>query len=467
MPETRDAMAEVAAIVPEMGNQPRRSGLLGAGVGRAVRHPAFGGVIVFLVSLGVFLWGIDAPKDIYFDETWYVPTARAWLRSGQMLHQEHPPLGKLLIASSLWLFGDNPWGWRAMSALFGAVTISAVWLWSLALLRDSPRALWVAAVTLVDAVVFVQARIAMLDIFLMAFSVLSLALFTLSMKETRSPRRAFLYALAMGVSLGLAGACKWSGFFLAMGLLAIVALIGLLRVWKVRFEDPRPGDFYTRDRASAWTLGRTFLAFLVAPFLAYFLSYVPQMLQEGSIAEFAASHRRMLDIWAGHSADHPYMSLWYSWPILRRPVWYLFEIRGHDAALWSAANPAAAIVGLANPIVVYAGQAAMALALWNWLARREFDSMIVVVGFLSQYLPWAANPKGLEFSYYYFPSILCLGPALALAFFRERSRGRTVAALAFLAAAGLSFTFFLPVLAAGIGVGPDGLNARVWLSSWR
>jgi dolichyl-phosphate-mannose--protein O-mannosyl transferase len=175
----------------------------------------------------------------------------------------------------------------------------------------------------------------------------------------------------------------------------------------------------------------------------------------------------MADILSGHSPDHPYMSLWYTWPALWRPVWYLFLVKGGSTSLWTAENPAAAVVGLANPVVVYAGEAAILLALFRFVARRERDALIVVVGFFSQFLPWMANPKGLEFSYYYFPSVLCLGPALALAFFRERGRWRATAALGFLAAAGLSFVYFLPVLAAGVGVGPAAFTERVWLPSWR
>jgi dolichyl-phosphate-mannose--protein O-mannosyl transferase len=434
---------------------------------RAARRLAASGALVFTISLAAFLFGIGAAKDIYFDEAWYVPTAREWLASGVMLHQEHPPLGKLLIACSLWLFGDDPFGWRAMSALFGAITVLAVWLWALALFEDVSRALWVAAVTLLDQIVFVQARIAMLDIFLMAFSMLAAAFFTFGAKETDSPRRAFAFMSAMGVCIGLAGACKWSGFFLGFGLFAIQLLIGLLRVWKVRFDDPRPTDFYAPASAAFGPPGKTILAFCVAPFLAYFITYIPQMVHAESILEFFASHRRMFEIWSGHSATHPYMSLWYTWPALWRPVWYLFEIKGHEVALWTAANPAAAVVGLANPLVAYAGEAAVLYALFNAVARRERDSMIVAVAFLAQYLPWAINPKGLEFSYYFYPSILCLGPALALFFFRDRASWRNAAALGFLASAAAVFAFFLPVLAAGIGVSPDGLNARAWLPTWR
>ena len=192
-----------------------------------------------------------------------MPTARTFLATGEMLHQEHPPLGKLLISLSIYLFGDNPLGWRAMSAAFGALTVAAVGLWAYALLGRLSQALWAAAVTLVDSVVFVQARIAMLDIFLLAFSMLALAFFTLSMKEN-APRRRLALALAMGVCLGLAGACKWSGFFLALGLCAFAVLIALMRLWRIRFDDPRAEDFYTPERARAWGPGLIFVGFGLA-----------------------------------------------------------------------------------------------------------------------------------------------------------------------------------------------------------
>ncbi len=424
------------------------------------------GALVFLVSLGVFLIGIQAAGQIYFDETWYVPTARAFLKSGEMMHQEHPPLGKLLISLSLYLFGDNPLGWRALSAMFGALTVAAVWLWAYALLRSLSQAVWTAAVTLVDGVVFVQARIAMLDIFLMAFSMFALAFFTFGMKE-RNPRVRPVWALAMGVCLGLAGACKWSGFFLGFGLLGLVALIGLMRVWRVRFEDPRPNDFYAPEQARGWGPATMLTAFVAAPFFAYFVSYIPQIIHESTIFEFVASHERMWDIMSGHSADHPYSSLWYTWPALWRPVWYLFDVPGHDASLWTADNPAAAVVGLANPFVVWTGEIAILVSAWRWLFRRELEAAIVVVAFFAQYLPWILNPKGLEFSYYFFPSALTLGPALALGFFKGGGRPRWRAALAYLAVAAACFVFFLPVLAAGIGVTPESFALRIWLPSWR
>ncbi|MGD0562719.1 MAG: phospholipid carrier-dependent glycosyltransferase [Roseiarcus sp.] len=423
--------------------------------------------IVFLGSLALFLWGLGAARDVYFDETWYVPTARALIKTGEMLHPEHPPLGKLLIACGMLIFGDDTLGWRAMSALFGSLTLVATLIWSFALLRDLKQALWASAITLFDSVLYVQARIATLDVFLMAFCALALAFFTLSLKERKSPRKSFVLAMLMGVSLGLASACKLSGLFLLVGILAVRLLIGLFSFWRVRFEDPRETDFFAPDAWAALTPSKAFLALVVAPFLAYFLAYLPQMIHEGSILEFFSSQRRMIEIMTGKSATHPYSSLWFDWPAMTRPVWYLFHVEGAGVSAWSAENPAQAIVALANPLVFYAGEAAILVMAWRWIAGREIDGMIVAVGFLSQYLPWALNPKGLEFFYYYFPALLCLGPALALTFFRARARLRNGAALGFLVLAGLTFVFYLPVLSAQFPVGPNGFSQRIWFDSWR
>src|SRR5437660_1600226 len=99
---------------------------------RALRHPqaplwVMG--IVSLGSLGARLVYIDKPVDpnthragLIFDEQYYVNAARVILGihpSGTytnvpLFHDpnaEHPPLGKLFIAGTMKLFGDNPIGW--------------------------------------------------------------------------------------------------------------------------------------------------------------------------------------------------------------------------------------------------------------------------------------------------------------------------------------------------------------------
>ena len=421
--------------------------------------------LVFLIALAALAPGFTAAKDVYFDETWYVPTARQWLADGQMLHPEHPPLAKMLIAAGVKAFGDNPLGWRAASLLFGALTILGVTLWTLALTCDLVLALFAAALTLVDGVVFVQARIAMLDIFLICFGVFALAAFTAG-ENARGRGGALAWHTLAGLLLGLAGACKWSGFFLAAGLVGLKLFGALLRHWGARFEAPRADDFY-RPEAPALGVAGGIAAYALAPFVAYFLCYAPQLQRAHSLYEFIATHQNMIAIMTGKSADHPYKSLWWTWPGLWRPVWYLFDTPPKSAGGWTETAPAAAVVGLPNPFVLFAGEAAILWTLWAGVWARARAPLIVAVAFFAQWLPWAINPKGLEFYYYFYPSIVCLGPALALAAGRLPAPWRGGAMGLGGLVALIAFVYFLPVLASGIGVGPEAFEARIWLPSWR
>jgi dolichyl-phosphate-mannose-protein mannosyltransferase len=460
------AVASPAASAPRGGRAAKPLAIISiGGLAATPRNLWLFGPVVFLVALAVLAPGFNAARDVYFDETWYVPTARQWLDDGQMLHPEHPPLAKMLIAAGLWAFGDNSFGWRAPSLVFGALTVTAVWLWTLALTADMALALFAAAITLVDGVVFVQARIAMLDIFLICFGVLALAAYTAG-ENARARGAAFGWHVLAGFCLGLAGACKWSGFFLAAGLVALKLFGALLRHWRARFEAPSPNDFYRPDAPALGVAGGV-AAYGLAPFLAYFICYTPQLIHAHSLYEFIATHKNMISIMTGKSADHPYKSMWWTWPGLWRPVWYLFDTPAKEAGGWTETAKAAAVVGLPNPFVLLAGEAAILWTLWAgvWVRRRA--PLIVAVAFFAQWLPWAINPKGLEFYYYFYPSILCLGPALALAAGAAPPPWRGSAMAVMLLAATVMFVYFLPVMASGIGVRPQAFEARVWLPTWR
>ena len=82
--------------------------------------------------------------------------------------------------------------------------------------------------------------------------------------------------------------------------------------------------------------------------------------------------------------------------------------------------------------------------------RRARAPLIVAIAFFAQWLPWAINPKGLEFYYYFYPSIVCLGPALALVARGAASRPwRDAFVWATLAASAAMFVYFLPILVSG------------------
>jgi dolichyl-phosphate-mannose--protein O-mannosyl transferase len=127
---------------------------------------------IFVVAHLLLMIGLTTPDKIAFDEVHYVPAAKQLLEKGPyepLLNPMHPPLAKQFMALSIRVFGDNPLGWRYPSAVFGALAIVAMYLCGLALFASQGAALATAALTFLNQMVFVQSRIAMLDIYALAF----------------------------------------------------------------------------------------------------------------------------------------------------------------------------------------------------------------------------------------------------------------------------------------------------------
>src|ERR1700722_14445788 len=129
-------------------------------------------VILFLAAHFALLLGVTTPEKFYFDEVHYVPAARQMLEpdmSTPMLNPMHPPLAKQLIALSILTFGDGPLGWRYPGVLFGALAIVAMYFCGLALFAADGPAVASALLAFFNQMLFVQSRIATLDIFVRAF----------------------------------------------------------------------------------------------------------------------------------------------------------------------------------------------------------------------------------------------------------------------------------------------------------
>ena len=80
-------------------------------------------VAALFAALGLVRLAI--PTTPFFDEVHYLPAARAVLELNLATNVEHPPLAKQIMALGIALFGDNPWGWRLPSLLFGTLALFA------------------------------------------------------------------------------------------------------------------------------------------------------------------------------------------------------------------------------------------------------------------------------------------------------------------------------------------------------
>ncbi len=130
-------------------------------------------VVVVGLAVVTMVVGIWHPDRIFFDEVYYVNDARDILEFGvEQGFVVHPPLGKLLIATGIWVAGDGPVGWRLVG---GLLAVASVWLTYLLARRLGLRlaAAGLAGLVLaLDGVFIAQARTAMLDIHLAFFVVL-------------------------------------------------------------------------------------------------------------------------------------------------------------------------------------------------------------------------------------------------------------------------------------------------------
>jgi dolichyl-phosphate-mannose-protein mannosyltransferase len=351
-------------------------------------------------SLVFFVWRIAIPPNYSFDELQYINSARAFLAHEANPNPEAPPLGKLFIAGGIRLLGDNPYGWRVPSALFGAIALAGFFLWLNLLTGSYPIALTAALLTLLNNFLYVFSRTAMMDIYLVTFMIWGLLACTAAvMFDEISLTRRRAYFFVGGICFGFSCASKWNGVD-ALGIVLVVCLL-LLTLPPAKLS----GETATiavglREIGVPWLA----VALLVAPVLAYTATFVPLMHSMGgsfSVHTFASMN---VYIWRFHRAvpgNPPITEQWYAWPFHTGPTRDLSYLVG-------------------NWYVMFAGLLAILLCVRRF-GRSVPETLIVTLyaGFLLQ---WGLTPQSCLYYYYYFPSALFLGAAIPLALRQFRSR---------------------------------------------
>ncbi|QAU42986.1 dolichyl-phosphate-mannose--protein mannosyltransferase [Bradyrhizobium guangdongense] len=411
-------------------------------------------VAIFLAAHFALLIGLVTPDKFVFDEVHYVPAARQMLgftASQPMLNPMHPPLAKELIAASIAAFGDNAFGWRYPATLFGALAIVAIYLCGLALFSAQGPAIAAPLIAAFNQMLYVQARIAMLDIFALGFGLLAIAAF---MHGFRRERPQALFALA-GSLFGLAAACKWSGLFPLAVCMVIVAVIRLMQGWHTLFADAKPGDWYRPDLWPTFKARHAALCFAMLPAVTYLAAFVP--LYGLSLPDLIEAQRRIFaDNTTTAIAGHTYMSSWPSWPLLARPVWFLFDKTTDDDV--------AAIVFLGNPLVLWPALLALGVVLRDFIVARRWDAFLIAAFYFGPWLAWALLPRTLGFIYYYLPA--ATAASLALVYVLRKDGLPRWVLWAYVSVAAIGFVVMLPISAAFVGTSMQMFNRLMLFQSW-
>lgn len=302
------------------------------------RRPLLDFMLVLLLVVFGFSsrqWHLGLPETRYFDETYYSKSGEELLNGKPDSNTVHPPLAKLMIATFGWLYktigtpleqagwvgGVTDFArWRVGSVVMGLLTVPLTYGLAFRLFRNR----WTAVVSCflldIDFLHVVQSRVTMLDMYVCFFILLGAYA---SFRFIEAERKTVGWAVLSVLSFAIGFASKWSAMFAAFG--AVTAMLTLKPYGRAPEHLPGGG----RKSVWIWLLRLGLLYVLIVP-LIYLVSFVPFFWQHHwdvnkSWTDIKANHKQMLVFRYSEEFKHRYMSRFWAWPTMLRPVWYHYE----------------------------------------------------------------------------------------------------------------------------------------------
>lgn len=401
--------------------------------------------IITIFSLIIRIWHLNLPKGYIFDEVYYAKNANSLIQHGVELNEQggadfivHPPLGKWLIGIGIKIFGNNEFGWRIIPALVGTACVILIYLIAQRLFNSIFLSSTAALLMALDGLALVMSRVALLDIFLMFFILLCFY-FILTNNLWLS-----------GVAIGLAGASKWSGFFL------IPLIIALTINWK---------------NLQLSSLLRRLMQFILAPLGVYFITWSGWILNSNGWGRQSGGNL-FTSLWGYHieilgfhrdlSEKHAYNANPWSWLVLGRPTSFHYE----SPSDCGAASCAQEILAIGTPVLWWAGVFAIAVTAGLFIVSKDRIAAFILAGIAGTYLPWFFIQDRTMF-YFYAISIL---PFLILALIytfnwalKYKDYRKYIGV--FIIVVAINFIYFLPIFL-GIQMPYSDWLDRMWLPSW-
>jgi len=425
---------------------------------------------------------LSPPNGQVFDEIYFPVFAHTDFKNVQChprglycpYFDPEPPLSKLIIGAGEWGYGwyrahfegatgdyvdlgFNTFGWRIAVCIFGTLCVPLMYLLARRLWPNRLFALAAATLVCFDGMFFLQSRIGMIDIFPIFFILLAYTLYLVHI-HSRTPRASIVTLILLGIVLGLGIASKW------IVLAAWASIVFLLVARAIRRHvDVRIGP----HENPLWSWGRgdgpavaggapagvyvllALAALVVIPLAIYYASWYPFFArgQFQNLADLIEYQRQSYIYHATLTATHPYGSPWWSWPFLSRPVLYYAEYTNLGFDHWTGQALISRIEDLGNPWIWWTSLPCVLSLPYFIIRHRSFPATVILIGFITQYLPWSHISRVL-FMYHMFGGLIFM--ILALAFVLAhiatnfRPPGRTLLA-AHLGIAVAFFFYFYPV----------------------
>ena len=417
---------------------------------------------------------VDYMDNTYFDEIYFARTAYQYIHLQSDYEWTHPPLGKLVQAAGILIFGFNPFGWRIMGVIFATLMIALVYLVGKKLLGTWIGGFTAGFLMTFDFLHFTMGRMGTADTYVVFFSLASQLFFLIYLKGVvdKGWKTSVipLFLAVMFAALGIS--TKWLVLFGFVGALAILLVLRLGEVKKVK------GKIIDKIYALLEHPYSILICFLLLAIVVYFIVYIPDMLAGRSFFGVLNLQDQMFVYQSTLTATHQFSSPWFSWPLMFNP--FTSGYGGH-VPLWLQYTgnlpngQASSIVALGNPAVWWLGFAAiLGLTVYyvpKFIITRKIDLkkdlpvLFILTYFFFQWLPYIVISR-VVFIYHFYSNepLLCLGVALVISRYWS-SKYVKVAAVAYFAATVALFVLFYPVIS-GVPTSPSTIHSLTWFKGW-
>jgi dolichyl-phosphate-mannose-protein mannosyltransferase len=439
-------------------------------------------VIAAILLFAIFIrsYRLGFPAKMYFDEIYYAKAAQQYLELKEDPNWVHPPLGKIIIAGGILIHRgltgffthlgimkpmSTAASWRMASLIAGCLMIPLIYFFALRIFRKRYTATVAAFLLSIEFLHIAESRIAMIDIFLSLFSLAgAYAAYCYIDADEQEGK----YLIFSAILFGIAAACKWNGIFPAFG--CYVAMVFLKNTedeavlliegraqsrGAARIMKMLAGSLKVLKVKLPRALRIAAIMFLIG-FACQALSFTYFFLIGGTPAKLFDNFSRTLHFHYKEPWKHPYLSQMWQWPLMVRPIWYLFE---------EALGNVFGIIAMGSPLFWWGFLIFLIELVIMAFNERKKEHIFLLLGYFTPYIFWLISNKG-GFFYYMTPCVawMCLITAHGLDRWRDSFSGRIMGWI-YLTALVLFFVIFYPILA-GFPVPRFFFNKLMWTRSW-
>ncbi|MCA9369081.1 MAG: phospholipid carrier-dependent glycosyltransferase [Pseudomonadales bacterium] len=397
-------------------------------------------LVILFFAFFTRVYRLHVPERYIFDEVYHSVTAKLIAHNDPRAFEWwnpapepdtavdwlHPPLAKYTQAASMLIFGENSFGWRISSALFGVGVLYLISLLSLQLTKNHAISLLATLLASLDGLLLVMSRIAMNDIHVTFAILLTVILYlkTKPFEEKRKPLESLKWYLFTGISAGLAMGTKWSGVFV-LGILYVYELLSMLEVVGNILHAKNKKTIQTHLKQLIQHGAIVLCCFVILPLTVYLLSYAQMFLQGKDLNHLRELHKQIWWYQSNLTATHTYQSTPLEWIINKRPVWFHVSYgSGKRADIYAHGNSILLWSGLVT--VVLTSLSILKRLLNSTDAKKPLETITRIIrtpltyllmGYFATWIVWIRSPR-IMFFYHYTPAIPFLVILLAYGLYK-------------------------------------------------